>query len=159
MATEHERYYEDLNVGDEFVSPARTITEADIVAFAGISGDFNPLHTDEERARTTMFGARIAHGLLGVAIASGLASHIKELHDDKFVAFLGLKWDFKKPVFIGDTLRLVETVAQKRETKRPDAGLVIFNMALLNQHDDRVHHGEFKLLLKKRPTGLYRGAN
>ena len=152
MGTQNEGYYEDLNVGDEFVSPARTITETDIVAFAGISGDYNPLHTDAERAKTTIFGARIAHGLLGVAIASGLASRIKELHDDKYVAFLGLKWEFRKPVFIGDTLRLVENVAQKRETKRPDAGLVVFTMALVNQHDDRVQHGEFKMLVRKRPA-------
>ena len=150
MGTQYEGYYEDLKLGDEFVSPARTITESDIVAFAGISGDFNPLHTDEEVAKSTIFGTRIAHGLLGVAIASGLASRIKELHDDKYVAFLGLKWDFRKPVFTGDTLRLVESVAQKRETKRPDASLVVFNMALVNQHDDRVQHGEFKLLIRKR---------
>jgi len=89
----------------------------------------------------------------GVAIASGLASRIKALYDDKFVAFLGLKWDFNKPVFIGDTLRLAESVARKRETKRPDAGLVVFTMALLNQHDDRVQHGEFKMLVRKRATG------
>ena len=147
-----EGYFEDLNVGDEFVSPARTVTEADVVGFASLSGDYNQQHTDAEYARTTLLGARVAHGLLGVSIASGLMSRIKEIRDDKFVAFLSMKWTFRKPVFIGDTVHMILTVARKREAGRFNAGMVRFKMVVLNQRDDRVQTGEFTLLVKRRPA-------
>jgi len=150
MENQPKGFYEDFNVGDEFVSPARTLTEADIVAFAGISGDYNQLHMDAEYGKKGPFGARIAHGLLGLTIASGLASRIKETAEDKVVAFLGMTWDYLKPVFIGDTLHVEESVAQKRETKQPGVGLVVFSAALVNQRGERVQKGEWKLLYKMR---------
>ncbi len=150
MATQSKGFYEDFNVGDEFVSSGRTLTEADIVAFAGVSGDFNQLHMDAEHAKTTIFGARIAHGLLGVTIASGLALRIKELNEDNIVAFLGMTWDFLKPVFIGDTLHVVENVTEKRETKHPGVGLVVFRLGVINQRGERVQEGEWKLLYRMR---------
>ena len=154
MGAQSDGFYEDINVGDEFVSPARTLTEADVVAFAGISGDYNQLHMDAEYAKEGRFGARIAHGLLGLTIASGLASRIKELADDRIVAFLGMTWDYLKPVFIGDTLHVVQSVADKRETKQAGVGLVIFSAALINQRGERVQQGEWKLLYKMRSAGV-----
>ena len=143
-------YFEDLKTGDELVSPARTVTEADVVAFAGISGDFNPLHTDAEYAKVGPFGARIAHGLLGLAIASGLGVKIRAIHEDKILAFLGLTWDYDKPVLIGDTIHIVKKVSRKRDAG-PDSGLVLFEVALVNQRGERVQHGKWRVLFKKRP--------
>ena len=150
MKTKYKGFYEDFHVGDEFVSPARTLTEADIVAFAGISGDYNQLHMDAEYAKRGRFGARIAHGLLGLTIASGLSLRIKELGEENVVAFLGLTWNYLKPVFIGDTLHVVQSVADVRETKQPGVGLVVFAAAVINQHGERVQEGEWKLLYKMR---------
>jgi len=150
MGTQVRGFYEDFSVGDEFVSSARTLTEADIVAFAGVSGDFNQLHMDAEYAKKDRFGARIAHGLLGLTIASGLSVRIKELNEDNIVAFLGLTWDYLKPVFIGDTLHVEERVADRRETRQPGVGLVVFSVAVINQRGERVQQGEWKLLYKMR---------
>jgi len=152
MGIQYEGYFEDLNVGEEFVSPGRTVTEADIVAFAGVSGDYNPLHVNAEYAKDTPFGARIAHGILGLAIASGLAMRIKEICEDKIVAFLGLKWKYLKPILVGDTVHIVQSVASKRETQQPDKGLVVFNMALINQRGECVQQGEWNLLFKRCPA-------
>jgi len=96
-------FWEDWEIGAEFVSPARTVTEADIVAFAGISGDYNPLHIDEEYCKQTQFGTRIAHGPLVYAIAAGLLFQL-HLYDDTLIAFLGFdSLKFTKPVKPGDT--------------------------------------------------------
>ncbi len=150
MKRQIKEFYEDFKVGDQFVSQARTLTEADIVAYAGISGDYNQLHMDAEYAKRGRFGARIAHGLLGLTIASGLSLRIKELAEENVVAFLGMTWDYLKPVFIGDTLHVVQSVADVRETKQPGVGLVVFTASLINQRDERVQEGEWKLLYKMR---------
>src|SRR5216684_6099022 len=93
------RYFDDIAVGEAYESPGRTVTEADIVAFAGLSGDYNVLHTDAEFMRTSIFGERIAHGLLGLAIQSGLGTRATQ--DYATLAFLGLRWTFKWPITIG----------------------------------------------------------
>src|SRR3990172_401500 len=108
-------YFEDLRIGDQFVSPGRTITEADVTLFAGLSGDYNPLHTDEEFAKQTPFGRRIAHGLLGLSMAVGLASRLG-LFDGTGIGFLGLEWSFVGPIFLGDTIRARFAVEEKRPT-------------------------------------------
>src|SRR5205814_6575185 len=98
------RYFDDIQVGEEYESPGRTVTETDIVLFAGLSGDYNVLHTDAEFMKTSLFGERIAHGLLGLAIQSGLFSRATQAYAT--IAFVGLRWKFKSPIKIGDTIHL-----------------------------------------------------
>lgn len=143
------RYYEDLNPGDCWVSPCRTITEADIVMFAALTGDHNPIHTDEEFAKSTIFGGRILHGPAGFAIATGLESRLG-IKEGTAIAFLGMTWDLKGPIKIGDTLRVQEEVTGKRETSKPGQGIVFFNVALVNQRDEIVQEGEWKVMMKRK---------
>jgi acyl dehydratase len=143
-------YYEDIDVGHQAVSPARTVTETDIVNFAGLSGDFNVIHTDAELTRKTPFGQRIAHGLLGLSIASGLAARKPGAEQHHIVAFLGLTWDFRKPVFINDTIRVLETVAGKRETSTPGLGIVTYAVKVVNQRDEVCQEGEWKVMYMSR---------
>ena len=143
-------YYEDLEVGQEATSPARTVTEADIVNFAGLSGDFNIIHTDAELTKKTPFGQRIAHGLLGLSIASGLVARNPGAEQHKLVAFLGMTWDFRNPVFIGDTIRVVQTVASKRTTKKPGLGIVNYASKVVNQRGEVCQEGEWKTMYMMR---------
>ena len=142
-------YYDDFSLGQKFVSKGRTITEADLVNFAGFSGDFNPLHTDEVFARKTPFGRRIAHGVGILAITTGLNQSLG-IFEGSIIAFLGLEWDFLKPVFIGDTIRLVITVDFKRETMHPDRGIIFFDAEVLNQNDEVVQKGKRKIMILRK---------
>jgi len=144
-------YYEDFEIGTRYISKGRTVTESDVVNFAGISGDFNPLHTDEQYAKTTIFGRRIAHGALGIAIMTGLNQSLG-ITVGTMHAFLGLEnWDFHKPIFMGDTLHLELEVASKRETKKTDRGIVNFTCQIINQHNEVIQSGVRKMLMKCRP--------
>ncbi|MEX2650225.1 MAG: MaoC/PaaZ C-terminal domain-containing protein [Alphaproteobacteria bacterium] len=145
------KYYEDLKVGDSWLSPGRTITEADVVIFAGLTGDYNPIHTDEEFARATPFGGRILHGPAGFAIATGLESRLG-IKDGTAIAFLGMTWDLRLPIRIGDTIRVYECVAAMRETKKPTQGLVTFDVAVVNQRGEVTQEGQWKVLMKRRPN-------
>jgi acyl dehydratase len=144
--------YEDITVGDEYLSPGRTVTEADIVAFAGLSGDYNVLHTDAELMRTSIFGERIAHGLLGLAIQSGLGTRAVA-RPFATLAFLGLKWRFKGPIRIGDTIRVRIKVTDKRETSKPDRGIVVMQRTVLNQRGETVQEGETELMVERGAGG------
>ncbi len=145
-------YWEDWEIGAEFVSPARTVTEADIVAFAGISGDYNPLHTDEEYCRQTQFGTRIAHGPLVYAIAAGLLFQL-HLYDDTLIAFLGFdSLKFTKPVKPGDTIHARIKVLEKRETSNPERGVMKRRLEVLNQRGEVVQEGVQAFLLKCKPA-------
>lgn len=142
-------YFEDFNVGDTIETVGRTITEADIVNFAGISGDFYRLHTDEEYAKTTMFGTRIAHGLLVLSIATGLAMRLGFM-EGTVEAFMGLEWQFRRPVFIGDTVRVQAEVAEKKPMKRLGGGLVTLNVKVVNQKGETVQRGTWTVLVRSR---------
>jgi acyl dehydratase len=146
--TELRRYYEDIEVGEEYESPGRTVTETDIVLFAGLSGDYNVLHTDAEFMKTSIFGERIAHGLLGLAIQSGLFTRATKAY--AALAFVGLRWKFKGPIKIGDTVRVRARVTAKRDDGKPDRGLVTVQRAVVNQRDEVVQEGETDLLVEKR---------
>lgn len=153
MELENGIYFGDLEVGQESRSPARTVTETDIVSFAGLSGDFNVIHTDAELTKKTPFGQRIAHGLLGLSIASGLASRKSGAEQHRLVAFLGMTWDFRKPIFIGDTIHLLETVADKRETSTPGLGVVTYAVKVMNQRDEVCQEGQWKVMyMSRRPV-------
>jgi acyl dehydratase len=145
-------YWEEWDVGAEFESPARTVTEADIVAFAGLSGDYNPLHVNEEYCKTTVFGGRIAHGPLVYAIAAGLLFQL-HLYDDTLIAFLGFEnLKFTKPVKPGDTIRARIKVLDKRETSSPERGVMRRQLQVLNQRGEVVQEGIQAFLLKRKPV-------
>ena len=143
-------YFEEMAEGLELTSPARTVTETDIVLFAGLSGDYNQIHTDVEFARNTPFGQRIAHGLLGLSIASGLASRMG-LIEGTAIAFMGLEWKFKAPILIGDTISLRAQVLRKREMRRLGGGIVVLGLKVLNQRGETTQEGEWTVLIKSRP--------
>jgi acyl dehydratase len=142
-------YFEDFEIGREYVTRSRTITEADVVAFAGLSGDFNPLHTDEEFAKKTMFGTRIAHGLLGLSIASGLINQMG-IAEGTVMAFLGMSWNFKGALKFGDTITVRQRVTDRRETSKQDRGILRMAISVTNQHGEVVQDGEHTLMIKRR---------
>jgi len=142
-------YFDDFNLGQTFITRARTVTEADIVNFAGLSWDHNQLHTDREFAASTRFGRRIAHGLLGVVMHAGLSYKLTE---DSILALLELSWKFKAPICIGDTIHVEQVVENLRESSRGDRGVLTFDKKIINQNDDVVQTGKTTLLLAKKVT-------
>ena len=143
------RYFEDIQVGESYESPGRTITEADIVMFAGLSGDYNVIHTDAEFMKTSIFGERIAHGLLGLSIQAGLLGRAMPAYASLGVA--GLRWKFKNPIKIGDTIRVRGTVTGKKDTDEATRGIVTLDRTVVNQRDEVVQEGETDLLVERRP--------
>jgi len=144
------RYFEEFEIGDEMVSFARTITESDIVAFAGLTGDWNPLHTDALFAAETMFGQRIAHGLLVLSIASGLANRLGFV-EGTAEAFMGLDWKFRVPIFIGDTIHLTARVTEKKPMRRLGGGVVILQVKVINQEGKVAQKGNWRVLVRSHP--------
>jgi 3-hydroxybutyryl-CoA dehydratase len=144
-------FFEDLVLGVQVVSPARTVTEHDVMAFAGLSGDYNPLHTDAEFARGTPYGERIAHGVLGLSIATGLAARIGFL-EGTALAFLSLDCKFRKPILFGDTIHVAIEVTEAKRMPSMGGGIVGFAVRLLNQRDEVVQRGEWSILVKGRPA-------
>ena len=142
-------FFEEFIIGDQTESVGRTVTEADVVNFAGISGDYNLIHTDAEYSRGHMFGKRVAHGLLVLSIASGLAVRLGFM-EDTILAFRGLEWKFAAPVFIGDTIRLRVTVETTKPMPRLGGGLVTLKMEVLNQKDEIVNRGQWEVLCRSQ---------
>lgn len=142
-------YFEDFDVGYSIRSPGRTITETDVVTFAGLSGDYNQLHTDEPFAQATQFGARIAHGLLILSIASGLAARLGFI-EGTAEAFMSLEWKFRRPVYIGDTIHVTAEVINTRPMRRAGGGIVDFEVAVVNQNGQIVQKGQWRVLVKAR---------
>jgi acyl dehydratase len=142
-------YFEELSAGLEIESPGRTVTETDVAMFAGLSGDYEALHTDAEYAKGTPYGERIAHGLLGLSIASGLAARTGAL-EGTVLAFTGLTYKFKAPIKIGDTIRMRAHVLKTRPLPRMGGGLVVLAVEVLNQRDEVVQTGEWTLLMKSQ---------
>jgi len=141
-------YFEDLQVGTEYVSPGRTVTETDIVLFAGLSGDYNVLHTDAEHMKASIFGERIAHGLLVLAIQGGLLGRAMP-ECAGFVA-AGLKWKFKGPVRIGDTVHVRARITGKTPGDKPEWGTVTIERRVMNQRGEVVQEGETEHLVERR---------
>lgn len=144
-------YFEDLVVDQIIATQGRTITEADIVNFAGVSGDYNPIHVDDEHAVATHFGKRVAHGVLGLAIATGLA-YSTGLLAHSTIAFSGLDWKFRAPVYIGDTIRTELKVNKKRELPGANGGMVVLAIRVTNQHGESVQEGTWNVIIAYRPT-------
>jgi acyl dehydratase len=143
-------HFEDVEVGFRFETPRRTVTEADLVAFAGVSGDFNPLHTDAVFAAATMYGERIAHGALVLSLATGLRQRVG-LFDGTLMGLLEIRsWRFLAPVRIGDTIRVRNEVSELRLTSKPDRGVMVQRVEVVNQDEAVVGEGELVMLLKRR---------
>lgn len=146
----HAKYLDDFVVGEEWVTPRRTITETDIVMFAGMTGDFNPVHTDEEYAKTTTFGRRLLHGPAVFAIATGLEFRLG-IKEGTAIAFLGMTWDLKGPVVAGDTLHVYQRVESVRRTSNPARGIVNFWLEVRNQDGQVCQEGTWKVMFHARP--------
>jgi acyl dehydratase len=142
-------YLDDLTVGYEFVTAARTISESDIMVFAGLSGDFNPLHTDAKFAADSPFGQRIAHGMLIASVSTGLPS---ELDNWAMLAFLQTTRQFVSPVFIGDTVHVRYRVTEVRPSASdPWRGVVRLALEVIKQNQTVTQIGEDVLLLAANP--------
>ena len=145
--------YADLHVGMAFRSPGRTVTDADLVMFAGLTGDYSELHTSDVYAQSSQFGRRVAHGMLGLAYAHGLMwARTGELRRTA-VAFLGIDaWKFVGPIFVGDTIFVNYRIAELRDSKsRPDQAIAVFDVEVVTQDKRVVQRGNKALLLSKTP--------
>ena len=141
-------YFDDVAIGQEWESLGRTLTETDIVNFAGLSGDFNPIHVDHEFAKTTLFRRPVAHGLLVLAMSSGLGLYIPAM---RTLAFLNIReWQFKGPVFVGDTIRLRSKVLEKEVRSRGRRGVITWQRQIVNQEGKIVQEGITQTLVEGR---------
>lgn len=146
------KYFDDFIQGEKLVTLGRTMTETDIVNFSGFSGDFNPLHTDAEFAASQTFKGRIAHGMCGFSIATGLLIRLN-IFEGTILAFFGIEnWRFMAPIMIGDTIHVVATVAEKKETKKPDRGLVFLDLEVINQKKELTMGGRMLTMVLKKPV-------
>ncbi len=145
------RYFEAFSLGETFETYGRTITETDLVNFAGMTGDNNPLHMDEEFAAASPFGGRIAHGPLFVGLTFGLLSQF-DLLERTVLALRRVSWQFDGPVRPGDTVRVKAVVtALKENPGKPDRGNLTMEVEVLNQRDEVVQTGEFTAVMARRP--------
>ena len=141
-------FFEDFVVGRRFETGARVVTQADVEAFADVSGDRNPLHLDEEYAAKSVFGRRVAHGVLGLGVATGLLNE-RGLTRGTLVALLGVAWDFVEPLYPGMEVRAELVVASVRETRRADRGLVVLDTELVGG-GGAIQRGQLRLLVRRR---------
>jgi acyl dehydratase len=142
-------YFDEVQVGASCISPSYEVTEARVMAYAELTGDFTPVHTDEAYAKTTPFGTRVAHGLFGLSIADGLKTTSDLLFQPGMS--LGWEWSFAAPIFLGDSVRVKFHVASKRESKsRPGWGILVLPSELINQRDEVVQKGEHRVMIPMR---------
>lgn len=143
-------YYDDFVVGQEIVTGQRTVTQTDIVNFACLSGDFNGVHTNFEYCKTTPFGEPIAHGPLVLAIMGGL-SYASGINEGTLLALLQLDaWRLLAPIKHGDTIHMVSQVLEKRETSRPDRGIVVFERRCVKQDGSVAQEMKVTMLYRRR---------
>jgi acyl dehydratase len=146
-------HFEDLEIGDQWTSRGRTVTETDIVNFAGLSGDFDPLHVDHEHAKRTTFGKPVAHGLLGLSLVAGLSSQCPAVNT---VAFAAIRdWQFLTPIFVGDTVRAVSEVIEKPKAGRR-YGRVVWQRKLVSHNGNILQSGTFETLVAMRHPSVRR---
>jgi acyl dehydratase len=146
------KFFDEFQIGDQFTTPSRTVTETDVVMFAGLSADYSPHHTDEEFCKTLPQKRKFAHGLLGVSICSGLIVSLN-LWRDTALALLELTVRFKAPVMIGDTITVLIKVANKKESKKGDKGVITFDQTVKNQKGDAVIEMQWLMMIRTKQIG------
>ncbi|WKZ51720.1 MAG: MaoC/PaaZ C-terminal domain-containing protein [Anaerolineales bacterium] len=144
-------YFEEFSVGQKIASVGRTVTEGDIMTFAGLTGDYNQIHTDVAFAAGTQFGQRIAHGLLGLSIAVGLLMRTGVLEGTVLAFREIVEWKFVKPVFIGDTLRVEMEVKELKAMPRIGGGQALVALDVKNQKDETLMRGTLAVLVASKP--------
>lgn len=144
-------YFSEYTVGQNFTTGRRTVTEADVVAFAGLSGDFNPLHTDAVFAESTKFGQRIAHGMLVVSISTGLSQTLG-IFEGTTMGLLEQSFVYKAPTFFGDTIHLELEVLATKPTSKPGRGIVTFQSRIVKQDGTIVNDGVWKVMFFDKPS-------
>lgn len=150
MSTVIGKFFEEFGENEEFLTVGRTVTETDVVNFCGFSGDFNPLHTDSEFASKQPFKERIAHGMCGFSIATGLFIRLNLL-EGTILAFMGIEdWNFNLPIKINDTIHVSVKVKEKRESRKPGRGIIKFYLTVLNQKNESVMEGILRIMLHKK---------
>lgn len=143
-------YLEDFEVGQTYKSGGRTITECDVATFAGLSGDFNPLHMDEEYAKTqSIFGKRIAHGMIGPVIMTGMSNQMG-MFEGTTIAFLELSIKYPAPLEIGATVHLEMTPTEIRHTSKPGKGILTLNANLVDHHGKVITECVWKIMMLAR---------
>jgi len=146
-------YFEDFNEGQTFVSGGRTITETDLTMFSMISGDWNPIHADMEFAKSTRFGQRVVHGVLGMAVSTGMMHEMGIFHDS-VIAMLGYRnWNFLGPLLVNDTIHLKLTILSTELGKSGNSGKIARRFQLINQRDEVVQDGQSDVLVLTRQGG------
>lgn len=146
------KYFEELEEGQVFWSSGRTVTDGDISDFAHLSGDYNPLHMDEHYVKAhSVFPRRTPHGPLGLVFSLGMYDRIGLL-EGTAMAFLDLDWKFLKPVLVGDTLHAKVVVARKKETSKPDRGVLTLHIEMHNQKNEVVQEGDHSFMIRRKPT-------
>jgi acyl dehydratase len=147
------KYFEDFRVGEEWMSPTRTVTEADVTIFAMLSGDYDEIHTSEDFARkASAYKTRIAHGMLGLAMVEGLKKRIPAFADARYIASLEWTWKFTGPILIGDTVHVKIRIDQMRESKsKADRGIIVEAGQMINQRGEVVQQGTHSLMIWRRP--------
>lgn len=145
----HERYFDEVEIGDEGITPEVTVTKEMIKAYADLTGDHTPVHVDEDFAKASHFGGIVAHGLFGLSLADGLKTRGSLQFPPG--ASLGWNWDFKLPIRADDAIHVKYRVASMRETRKPGWGIVSIASDLINQKGEIVQTGEHKLMILKRP--------
>ena len=143
------RYFEDYEIGKEFISESRTIGESDIIDFARLSGDFHPTHFDDEFAKASFYGEKVGHGLLSLAVAMGLINHW-DYRARSIMAFIKVTCSFLRPVKINDRIHAKSSILDKKGWKRPDKGVVVFGLEIINQRGERVAEAEIEELVQKK---------
>lgn len=147
------KYYEDFEVGQEWSSPGRTITEADVTTFAMLSGDYDEIHTNEDFCkRESAFKTRIAHGMLGLSLVEGLKKRIPAFAETRYIASLEWNWKFTGPIMLGDTVHVKIRINKMRESKsKPDRGIICEGGQMINQRAEVVQEGEHALMIWRGP--------
>lgn len=144
-------YFEDIEIGQTLVTRGRTVTEADIVQFAALTGDYNPMHTNAEYMKKHPMGQRVAHGMLTLSYAVGQLYQLGFM-ERTVLAFRGLEMKFSLPVLIGDTIHVRLTITEKKEMRRLGGGIITAEVKILNQEGKSVQSGTMELLLALKPA-------
>jgi len=147
------KFFDDFVTGEEYMTPSRTLTETDVVMFAAMSGDYNELHTSETFGKSTQFGKRIGHGLLGLAVSHGLFFRLG-LVEGTAIAFLGIEsWKFEAPFFLGDTIRVRIKVAEKRPSQsKPDRGVIKFFFQVIKEDGTVIQSGYKTIMVRRKQS-------